>query len=187
MIGAPADNSFDGAAWLFSSSGSSWSQQGSKLVPSDVDNSGDGAEVGFAVAASSDASTALIGAPNDDQYYAGAAWAYVTAPATVPDAPTGASAAGGNGQAAVSFTPPVSNGGATISSYTVTALPVVTASGSASPITVTGLTNGTPYTFTVTATNSVMNGSSAPSNQVTPSAPSGGGGGGGGGGGSRRT
>jgi hypothetical protein len=83
------------------------------------------------------------------------------------------SAIAGNSQATVTFTAPVSNGGAAITSYTVTSSPGgLTGTGSASPITVTGLTNGTSYTFTVTATNSVGTGSaSAASNSVTPAAP----------------
>jgi len=90
--------------------------------------------------------------------------------ATVPGAPTSVSATRGDGQASVSFAAPSSDGGAAISSYTVTASPGgATASGSGSPITVSGLTNGTSYTFTVTATNSV--GTSSPSSAsgaVTP-------------------
>ncbi len=87
-------------------------------------------------------------------------------PVTVPGAPTAASGVSGNTQAVVSFTAPVSNGGASITSYTVTATPsdggaAVTATGSTSPITVTGLTNWTAYTFTVTATTSVGTGSAS--------------------------
>ncbi|MDE2188533.1 MAG: peptidoglycan-binding protein [Patescibacteria group bacterium] len=91
-------------------------------------------------------------------------------------APTGVSATAGNGQAAVSFTAP-SQGGSPITSYTVTSSPGgITATGSASPITVTGLSNGTSYTFTVTATNqSGVGPVSSASNAVTPTAPSGGG------------
>ena len=93
--------------------------------------------------------------------------------ATVPDAPTAVSATAGNAQATVSFTAPSNNGGATITGYTVTSNPgSFTASGSSSPITVSGLTNGTAYTFTVVATNSVGNSTASdPSNSVTPSAP----------------
>ncbi|OGA03760.1 MAG: hypothetical protein A3H35_13370 [Betaproteobacteria bacterium RIFCSPLOWO2_02_FULL_62_17] len=92
-------------------------------------------------------------------------------PATAPGAPTAVSASPGNTQATVSFSAPGSNGGAAITSYTVTPSPGgISASGSASPITVTGLSNGTAYTFTVTATNSVGTGAaSAASNSVTPS------------------
>lgn len=93
--------------------------------------------------------------------------------AVVPGAPTMGAATAGNAQASVTFTPPASNGGAGITGYTVTSNPIGgTGSGGSSPITVNGLTNGTAYTFTVTATNSVGTGSSsAASNSVTPAAP----------------
>ena len=89
---------------------------------------------------------------------------------TVPDAPTDVTATAGDGQATVGFTPSASDGGAAITSYTVTSSPGgITAVGASSPITVTGLANGTTYTFTVAATNSEGTGTgSALSNSVTP-------------------
>ena len=99
--------------------------------------------------------------------------ALAVGPATVPGAPTSASAtSSSSGQATISFTPPVSDGGSAITSYKVTSSTGGNfASGAASPITVSGLTNGTAYTFTVNATNAVGPGpASVASNGVTPSA-----------------
>jgi RHS repeat-associated protein len=86
---------------------------------------------------------------------------------TAPDAPTHVKAAGGNSQATISFTAPAENG-SPISGYTVTSNPGgITASGTGSPIIVTGLTNGTAYTFTVTATNGIgTSDPSQPSNSI---------------------
>ena len=88
--------------------------------------------------------------------------------ATAPGAPTGITAMLVPGGIPVTFTPPVNTGGAPITSYTVTCNPgAITAVGSASPITVTGLVSGTPYTCNVKATNSVGTGAvSSPSNSV---------------------
>ena len=80
-----------------------------------------------------------------------------------PTAPTNVTAAPASSQARVAWAPPSSNGGSPITSYTVTPYAGTTAgtpvqvSGSASTATVTGLTDGTAYTFTVTATNAQRN------------------------------
>lgn len=96
-----------------------------------------------------------------------------TPPVTKPVAPTGATATAGNGQALVSWTP-AGNGGSTITSYTVTASAgseTATATSGATSANVTELTNGTAYTFTVTATNNIgTSPASVASTSVTPSA-----------------
>lgn len=88
-----------------------------------------------------------------------------------PGAPTIGTATPGVASASVTFTAPASNGGSPITGYRVTSSPGgITATGSASPINVTGLTAAQAYTFTVAAQNAVGFGpESAPSNSATPS------------------
>jgi hypothetical protein len=98
---------------------------------------------------------------------------------TAPGAPEDVVAAGGNGQAAVSWDPPLDDGDAPVTSYTAVADPGgQSCSTSGTSCVVAGLSNGTSYTFSVTATNLKGTGpASAPSSAVTPigppSAPSG--------------
>lgn len=94
---------------------------------------------------------------------------------SVPGAPTIGSVTLSGTTASVPFTAPASNGGATITSYTAVSSPgsltgTLNQAGSGT-ISVTGLTIGTAYTFTVYATNSAGNSlSSSASNSVTPAA-----------------
>jgi len=94
-------------------------------------------------------------------------------PAAAPTAPTIGVATAGIASATVTWSPPFSDGTQPVTHYVITP-------SSGSPVTVgnvtgtviNGLTNGTPYTFTVAATNSVGTGPvSAASNSVTPFAP----------------
>ncbi|TVK92484.1 hypothetical protein AYJ01_15530 [Shewanella algae] len=95
-----------------------------------------------------------------------------TVNAVVPGAPTSVNAVASDASATVSFSAPASTGGAAISGYTVTSSPGgITASGAGSPLTVSGLSNGTDYSFTVSANNTAGTGpASSPSNTVTPKA-----------------
>ncbi|WP_343199985.1 fibronectin type III domain-containing protein, partial [Stenotrophomonas sp. MYb238] len=96
---------------------------------------------------------------------------------TAPGAPTIGTATAGDALATVTFTAPASDGGSAITAYTATPSPAVAggpftcAGPTACTITVTGLTNGTAYTFTVTATNGTgTSAASGASNPVTPKA-----------------
>jgi hypothetical protein len=86
---------------------------------------------------------------------------------TVPGKPTGVTAVRGNGSALVSWTAPA-NGGSAITGYTVTSSPgAKTCTTATLSCSVSGLTNGTAYTFTVTATNIVGTGpASDPSSSI---------------------
>lgn len=90
-----------------------------------------------------------------------------------PDPATGVTGTAGDEQVDVSFTSPSDVGGADVTEYRVTdSTGAHGATGSSSPITVTGLTNGTSYTFNVWAINPF--GWSSPSDAsagVTPAIP----------------
>jgi titin len=95
-----------------------------------------------------------------------------------PGIPTRVSAIAGNASALVSWSPPVDTGGAPISSYTVTVIQqtirtatTVTVAAPDSSAVISGLTNGTNYSFSVHASNAGGSGmESTPSNTVTPTA-----------------
>jgi len=98
-------------------------------------------------------------------------------PTSVTATDSGSGRAYNNGQASVAFSPVTETGGVA-TSFTVTSSPgSYTATGTSSPILVTGLQSSTAYTYTVTASNltSTSNSSSA-SSAVTattvPQAPS---------------
>jgi titin len=97
-------------------------------------------------------------------------------PATIPGAPTAVTGTRGNAKVTLTWKAPTSTGGSPITGYTITAYAGSTAKktltvGNVHTATVTGLTNGTAYTFTVTARNAVGNGAaSSHSPAVTPTA-----------------
>jgi trimeric autotransporter adhesin len=98
------------------------------------------------------------------------------APAPIPSPPLVPGAATLDQAAYVSCLPPEDDGGSPIVSYTVTSKPDgITATGSSCPILISGLTDGTRYTFTVTATNAAGGTSqpSQPTDPITPHPPSG--------------
>jgi hypothetical protein len=81
VVGGPEDNDWIGSAWVFTRSGETWTQQGSKLVgdcANDCANEGTGetgeGRFGESVALSADGDTALIGAPRDGS--SGAVWVF---------------------------------------------------------------------------------------------------------------
>jgi len=99
-------------------------------------------------------------------------WLTGTAQFPVPGAPSNVSAVAGNASATVSWTAPAFDGGTGNTNYLIVASPggaQVSAFGYATSAVLPGLTNGTSYTFTVTAVNSVGSAQSAASNAVTPS------------------
>ncbi len=71
-----------GAAWVFTRSGSDWTQQGAKLTPSDGTSSEE--SFGAAVALSSTGNTAVIAGPGDfyNQCNCGAAWVFTRSGST---------------------------------------------------------------------------------------------------------
>jgi hypothetical protein len=73
LIGGSEDNSFAGAAWLFTRSGSAWVQQGQKLTAASQGGHQSGSDsFGSGVALSSEGTAALIGSPGEGR--TGSTW-----------------------------------------------------------------------------------------------------------------
>jgi mono/diheme cytochrome c family protein len=92
----------------------------------------------------------------------------VTITPTLPSAPTIGAATPGNNQATIAFSAPGNTGGVPISGYTASCTPTGLGTGMVSPITIAGLSNGTTYTCSVKATNSVGDSPSSGTVMVTP-------------------
>ena len=81
LVGGDSDNHSNGAAWVFTRSGGTWSQQGAKLTAGGAP--GDAAAAfGSSVALSADGNTAIIGGDFDGATGAGAAWVFTRSGAT---------------------------------------------------------------------------------------------------------
>jgi hypothetical protein len=78
LIGGAGDNGGVGAAWVFTRSGTTWTQQGEKLAG--TGETGEG-QFGQGVALSGDGNTALIGGPGDNTQV-GAAWVFTRSGST---------------------------------------------------------------------------------------------------------
>ena len=78
LVGGYRDNNLEGAAWVYTRSGSTWTQQGTKLLAND--NTG-AAQQGTSVALSADGNTAIVGGNNDNNGI-GAAWVYTRSGST---------------------------------------------------------------------------------------------------------
>ncbi len=79
LVGGPGEDKATGAAWVFTRSGESWSQQGGELLGEDATLKE--AQQGHSVSLSEDGNTALIGGYHDD-LSVGAAWAFVRSGST---------------------------------------------------------------------------------------------------------
>jgi FG-GAP repeat protein len=73
VVSGPGDTAGVGSAWVFTRSGSTWTQQGLKLTATGASG---GASFGYGLALASDGRTALIGGPGD-KGGVGAAWVNV--------------------------------------------------------------------------------------------------------------
>ncbi len=155
LIGALYDDSTRGAAWVFTRSGLTWTQQGGKLTG--ADQAGE-AEFGTNVALSADGDTALIGGWRDNGG-TGASWVFVDPPTATTGAATsvgetsaslnGTLGAGGSSTAYFQY-------GTTAAYGFSTATQSVGVSGSSSPLAaaIGGLAPGTTYHFRLVAENS---------------------------------
>ena len=72
VVGGPRDNSFIGATWVFTRSGSTWTQQGSKLVGTGYVGA---PQQGASVSISADGNTLAVGGPKNSSN-TGAVWLF---------------------------------------------------------------------------------------------------------------
>ena len=111
LVGAPGDNAGVGAAWVYTRSGTSWSQQ-SKLVGTGATGA---ARQGTSVSLSADGNTAVVGGP-DDNSKAGAVWVFTRSGTTWTQQGDKLVGSGASGAAQQGINVSVSGDGSTIAS-----------------------------------------------------------------------
>ena len=129
LIGGLGDNQHAGAAWTFTRSGSSWSQQGAKLLGADASGR---AWFGASVALSDDGRTALVGGFRDSAED-GAAWIFAE-PAAPAGEPPGSEPEPESSGPAGTNTPVTGRSGVLGSTSVLLAPPVFGVSGNLTPI-----------------------------------------------------
>ncbi|MBY0424859.1 MAG: IPT/TIG domain-containing protein, partial [Cytophagales bacterium] len=154
IVGGNNDNSGVGASWIWTRNGSTWTQQGSKLLGGGYVGNGN---QGYSVSLSADGNTGLVGAYNDNVSQ-GAVWAFTpgTAPILSNFSPTGGSfgsvitLSGGNflGVNSVSFGGITASSFVVVNSTTITAVIGVGASGVVSVASGCGTATLGGFTFT---------------------------------------
>ena len=148
----------------------------SNTASTTVSASGSGATVTLVSAGSSTITATFT--PTNTTLYAGNTKSFtISVSASAPAAPTGFAATAGNGSVALSWNSG-SNGGSPITDYLIeystdgsTWLTFSDGTSSSTSATVSGLTNGTAYSFRVSAINSVNTGSASSAVSATPTLP----------------
>ena len=148
----------------------------SNTASTTVSASGSGATVTLVSAGSSTITATFT--PTNTTLYAGNTKSFtISVSASAPAAPTGFAATAGNGSVALSWNSG-SNGGSPITDYLIeystdgsTWLTFSDGTSSSTSATVSGLTNGTAYSFRVSAINSVNTGSASSVVSATPTLP----------------
>jgi hypothetical protein len=179
LVGGVADNFETGAAWVFTRTETTWTQQGTKLTGSGESGKG---LFGNSVALSADASTALIGGPNDN-LETGAAWVFLSPPPAPPTAVTGAASPIRQTSATLNATVTPNTAVVTDCHFEYgtavsygSSVPCTTLPGSGvAPVPVSapaeGLSAGTLYHFRIVATNAKGTGEGADQTFTTLQAP----------------
>ena len=138
--------------------GGAWVSAGTTVSPITISGLADGTQYTIALRAASASGTGAASQPST-----------VTTPG-VPAAPTVSSIVTGDGSLAIAFTPG-NSGGTTVTGYQyqlITNGPWVDAPSLASPILVSGLTNGTAYNVSVRAVNIIGAGAASAPQAATP-------------------